>query len=262
MAFTAIPLDVPKNKGAVLIGGLASSMLSGFVYVQVVVYFKVYSSDMWQIKAVVASILFLDIVHSVFIWLVLWNYFITDFGLPDGVQDGHWEIGVIFIVTGILIFLAHLFHSHRLFRLAKNKYLLTVPIVVIASVRLVLSIVGGAQLLRFQTIFRWRTDVGWIFTTSLVLSAAVDVLLTISLISILCLKKRGTPSLNAIVDLLMRYAFETACVTCAGSLSSVFCWALMPRNLIFLGLYFVVAKLYSNSLLSTYGLFLDRPQYF
>ncbi|KAF5320683.1 hypothetical protein D9619_000020 [Psilocybe cf. subviscida] len=57
--------------------------------------------------------------------------------------------------------------------------------------------------------------------------------------------------LNAVIDSLIRYAFETGFLTCAGTVISMLCWLTMPNNLVFLGLHFVIGKLYANSLLVT-----------
>ncbi|KAH9485951.1 hypothetical protein JR316_0000012 [Psilocybe cubensis] len=58
-------------------------------------------------------------------------------------------------------------------------------------------------------------------------------------------------SLNAVIDSLIKYSFETGLLTCAGTVISMICWLTMPTNLIFMGLHFVIGKFYANSLLVT-----------
>ncbi|KAJ2927036.1 hypothetical protein H1R20_g10065, partial [Candolleomyces eurysporus] len=53
------------------------------------------------------------------------------------------------------------------------------------------------------------------------------------------------------VDTLALYTLENGALTCFAAIASLLCWLLMPHNLIFMGLHFVIAKLYANSLLAS-----------
>jgi len=135
--------------------------------------------------------------------------------------------------------------------LSKRNYLLTVPIVVLAILRLVSACVTTAFMLHLETFSRFRSDVKFIFTTGLALSTAVDILITASLFALLHSSRTGAATLDAVIDALIRYTFETSTLTCAGTIASMLCWAISPYNLIFFGLHFVIGKLYANSLLVT-----------
>jgi len=57
--------------------------------------------------------------------------------------------------------------------------------------------------------------------------------------------------MDQIIDSLSLYAIENGLITCVVTIISLICWLTMPRNLVFLGLHFIISKLYANSLLAT-----------
>jgi hypothetical protein len=106
-------------------------------------------------------------------------------------------------------------------------------------------------MLKLHTFTAFKQDVRWIFTTGLALSSTVDILITASLCTLLRSSRTGMEKLNAIIDSLIMYAFETGALTCAGTIASMLCWSVIPNNLVFMGLHFVIGKFYANSLLVT-----------
>jgi len=244
-------VDIPKSFGALLLGGLYASLLSGLVFVQVLVYFKMYPGDRRQIKALVLVIWFLDTSHTAFVWTALWSYLIDDYGLPMVVDDIHWSLAMTIVITAILTFFVHLFFAHRIFMVGRRNYWLVAPIVTLAFFRLLSASVTTGQMLHLGTFSRFKHEIRWVFTTGLALSTTVDVLITASLFGLLQSSRTGAANLNAVIDALIKYSFETGALTCAGTVVSMICWLTMPNNLIFMGLHFVIGKLYANSLLVT-----------
>ncbi|KDR72001.1 hypothetical protein GALMADRAFT_126606 [Galerina marginata CBS 339.88] len=244
-------VDISKSFGALLIGGLFASTLSGFVIVQVFVYFKTYPADLTPLKSLVLAVWFLDTCHTAFIWSALWGYLIDNYGAPDKIDVIHWNLALTIVMTAILTFLVHLFFAYRIFMLSKKNYYLTTPIVILAILRLVSASVTTAEMLHYGTFSQFREKIRWVFTTGLALSTTVDVLITTSLIVLLQTSRTDAANLNAIIDSLIKYSFETGTLTCAGTVISMICWLTMPTNLIFMGLHFVIGKFYANSLLVT-----------
>ena len=94
------------------------------------------------------------------------------------------------------------------------------------------------------------------FTTGLSLSAAIDVLITGWLCYFLreVRSRIGGPHstmMIRMVDTLTLYTLENGALTCFAAIASLICWLTMPHNLIFMGLHFVISKLYANSLLAS-----------
>jgi len=247
----ASAIDIPKTFGALLIGGLFSALLSGFVIVQVIVYFKLYPSDLTRLKVLVLAVWFLDTCHSICIWLSLWSYFIDHFGNAPQINVIHWSLALSVLFPALLTLLVHMFFAHRIFMLSKRNYFLTAPIVILAILRLASACTTTSFMLHLHTFSRFKQDVRFIFTTGLALSTTIDVIITASLFVLLQTSRTGAATLDAVIDALIRYTFETSSLTCAGTIASMLCWCIIPNNLIFFGLHFGIGKLYANSLLVT-----------
>ncbi|GAW04659.1 hypothetical protein LENED_006464 [Lentinula edodes] len=96
---------------------------------------------------------------------------------------------------------------------------------------------------------------GWIFTTGLTLSSMVDVLIATCLCYLLHKLKTQMGSTSTmmikVVDTLTLYTLENGFLTGVATTASLICWLTMPHNLSFLGLHFVIEKLYANSILAS-----------
>jgi len=94
---------------------------------------------------------------------------------------------------------------------------------------------------------------GWLFTVGLSLSSGTDVIITAWLCYFLreIRARTGSTIMVQVIDALTLYTLETGGLTCTAAVASLIFWVAMPRNLIFLGLHFVIGKLYANSLLAS-----------
>jgi hypothetical protein len=85
----------------------------------------------------------------------------------------------------------------------------------------------------------------------LVVGAATDVIIASSLILYLIFQRLDGPSSVApLIDRLVGWNIRTGAVTSAAALAMLICFETMPNNLVWLGLYTFLSKLYSTSLLS------------
>ncbi|KAG2028248.1 hypothetical protein BDR03DRAFT_114059, partial [Suillus americanus] len=78
----------------------------------------------------------------------------------------------------------------------------------------------------------------------------VDFVIASSLCYLLATSRTGFSSTDSIITKLMAYIINTGCLTSMCSLSAMITCAVMPHNFIFLGVEFLVAKLYVNSFLA------------
>ncbi|KAG6919898.1 hypothetical protein DXG01_015606 [Tephrocybe rancida] len=108
----------------------------------------------------------------------------------------------------------------------------------------------SAEMIRLGTFSSYKAEFRWLFSLGLALSSVVDILVTMSLFILLRKSRTKSMSLDHIIDALILYAFEVGCLTCTGTIVALICWLTMDDNLIFMGLYFVIGKLFANSLLA------------
>jgi len=135
------------------------------------------------------------------------------------------------------------------FLVSQRNYYLTAPIVVMAILRLASASVTTGEMIRLDSFNLFKANFTWVFTLGLALSSTVDILITGSLFVLLEMSRTGEKRMNAIIDQIILYTFETGSLTCAATIVSMICWILINKNLIFMGLHFVIGKLYANSLL-------------
>ncbi|ESK92422.1 hypothetical protein Moror_4553 [Moniliophthora roreri MCA 2997] len=244
-------MDVPKTLGALLIGALFASLCSGGVVIQTLLYLKLYPSDSPSLKSLVLIIWLLDTFHTAFIWGALWEYLVDFYGKPDLIDRISWTLAMSIVFTAILTFCTHCFFAHRILKLSKKNWWLTAPIFVLAVLRLTSASGTTAQMLKLQSFAKFRDEVHWLFTLGLALSCMVDILITGSLFFLLQTSRGDAGNLNVVIDTLILYTFETGSITAAATIVSMICWIAMPTNLIFMGLHFVIGKLYANSFLVT-----------
>ncbi|KAG7439726.1 uncharacterized protein BT62DRAFT_1013529 [Guyanagaster necrorhizus] len=202
-----------KTYGAVAIGALCASVLSGAVAIQTILYYKFYPSDFFRVKLLVFIIWFLDICHTTFIGISIWDCFIVHFARASvgasqttGDRRGNSTPNV---PSPLLLCPPDIY--------ARN-WLLTCPILIAATLRLGSACVSTSEMIRLKTYSGFIKDCGWVFTLGLSMSSVADILITVSLFGLLQTSRTEAESINAIIDSLILYTFETGSLTCAGTI--------------------------------------------
>ncbi|KAF8167236.1 hypothetical protein B0H34DRAFT_6932 [Crassisporium funariophilum] len=237
--------------GALLLGALAASGLSGVFTVQCVLYFKIFPLDRTALKGLVVFVWLLDLLHTALVWSAIWGYFISNFGASRYVDHIPSSIALSVILTATLTFVTHCLFAHRIHCMSERNVYITFPIMLLASGRLAAASVSGGEMIHLRSYTIFRRDFLWLFTTGLGLSSAVDILITLSLFLLLKKSRKQSVKLHGVLDSLILYTFEIGSLTCAATIASLLCWVILDDSLIFLGLHFVIGKLYANSLVAT-----------
>jgi len=237
--------------GALILGALCASGLSGIVTAQSFIYFKLFPSDRKSLKGLVLFVWMLDLTHTALIWQAIWEYFVANFGEPSFIDFIPRSIALSVILTATLTFFAHCLFAHRIFYLSTKNMYLTLLIIILAFLRLAAATVSGIEMIHLHSYTLFRQRFLWLFTLGLSLSCAVDMMITLSLFFFLAKNKKETVVLHHIIDSLVLYAFEINSLTSAATVVSMLCWVILDDSLIFLGLHFVIGQLYANSLLAT-----------
>jgi len=241
----------PSTYGAVLLGALFASGLSGIVTVQSVLYLKLFPSDRMSLKSLVTFVWIIALTHIALVWQALWEYFIVNSGDHSFIDYIPRSIALSVILTATMTFLVHCLFAQRIYYLSKKNLYLTVPIITLAFARLAAATVSGSEMIYLHSYTLFRQKFLWLFTLGLSLSCTVDILITFSLFFLLKGNKNKALVLNRVIDSIVLYAFEINLLTSAATVVSMLCWVLLDDSLIFLGLHFVIGQLYANSLLAT-----------
>ncbi|KAJ3927463.1 MAG: hypothetical protein NXY57DRAFT_618163 [Lentinula lateritia] len=211
---SGVDVDIPKTFGALLIGAVFASFLSGGITVQTLVYFKLYPSDGSNVKTLVIALWLLDACHTALIWSSQWEYFIRLYGKAEKIDYISTTLANLSIEQTEMVSCSSSGRHRYLETCFSDGY-------------------NG---------YYFREHVRWLFTLGLALSSAVDVLITSSLFMLLRRSKMEGGSLDGVIDTLILYTFETGSVTCAATIVSMICWISIPTQLIFMALHFIIGK--------------------
>jgi len=242
-------IQIERTYGALLVGGFIGIAFSGIVTAQTFLYFSMYRLDAMRLKILVGYIWTIDLFHTAFVCATIWNYVIIHFGNTSYIDVIPSVLPVTIILTSFLTFPVHMFFVHRIYRLMKQNLFISVPIAVLAFLRVCSACVTSSEMLILKRFSVFIKEFRWVFTLGLSLSSTVDILITTTLCYNLETSRTGSSQLNRVINLLMLYTFENGLLTCIATIVSMVCWLTTPHDLIFMGIHFVISKLYANSLL-------------
>jgi len=243
--------DIGRTFGALLVGGITAAVFSGIVTAQTFSYFNTYPKDATEVKLLIGVVWFLDFCHTIFVSTSLWDHLIAHFGSVERIDYVPWSLALTIAFTAILTFLVHLFFIYRIFVLSNRNYFFAIPLTLLACARLCFACLTTAKLITLRSLKRFVELYTFSFTSGLALSSLIDVLVT-GLLCYLLLSHKQNSNLNGVLDKLLLYTFENGSMTCAAAFTSLVCWLTNhSTSLVFMGLHFVISKLYANSLLAS-----------
>jgi hypothetical protein len=237
--------------GAMMVGGLLAFGLSGCVNMQFIVYCRVYFLESWRTKSLVIVIWLLDLSHSALVAVALWDSIIATYGDLSKIDTIPWCLGPTIELTALITFLVQSFFAYRIYKLQNKKLTVAIPIVALSFARLIMASITTSEMIKLKSYTTFFHQFSWIFTFGLLLSVLVDIMITTFLCYFLRKNRPMFTDTMRIIDTLTFWTIQNGLVTSAAATATLICWKTMPSNRIFLGLHFVVAKLYANSLLAT-----------
>ncbi|KAI1790437.1 hypothetical protein LXA43DRAFT_503517 [Ganoderma leucocontextum] len=232
---------------SVLMGGLIALFLSGAVFMQVVMYFQVYRNDLLVMKGVVLAVWVLDIIHSAMICTANWQLLILNYGAYATLDHIAWPISITIALTALTTAIVHCFFIHRIYRLSRRNWFITVLLMILAFLRVVTT----GQMIRLGSYVVFIEHYTYIFTLGLSVSAILDILVTGALCYYLRKGRDGFARINHMIDMLTLYTVESGVLTCISTAISLFFWLFLRSNFVFIGMHLVINKLYANSLLAS-----------
>ncbi|KIJ53443.1 hypothetical protein M422DRAFT_775550 [Sphaerobolus stellatus SS14] len=240
--------SLDNTLGALLIGLVVSTALFGLTSMQVWIYFNTYFNDPRFLKLVVGVLWILDLTHTVLITHAAYHFFINNFGNVAGLAKGEWSIIIEVAVTTMMTLLVQCFFAFRLYRLSHGNWVLVGCIFVLAMGHVALGTLSVVRLFQIR-LFSRVPEISDILSATLIVMAVNDALITLSLCYYLQKAQKKSKKHDA-VRLLTIYTIETGgLISVVVIINAVFA-LVMPSNWIFIGIEFVLAKLYSNSLLT------------
>ncbi|KAM6489362.1 hypothetical protein JOM56_015263 [Amanita muscaria] len=245
---------IVKTYGALLIGALTATFLSGMNSLQTILYFRLFPKDSRTVKASVSAVWALDITHTALIWAAVWKYFIVNIGqIPKiDIMAPEFVPGAI-VVTAVVTFIVHVqVLLYTTYLPPHRNYWISAPILFLALGR-----VGGAMATagemyragRFSVFAASRSE--WVLSLGLVFAAMADVAIMVAMFALLKSSREKSISLDNVIDQLIRYTLEMGTVTALTAVASMIAWLVEPHSLIFGAFYVCIEKVYAISFMGS-----------
>ncbi|KAH8119607.1 hypothetical protein DFH11DRAFT_455490 [Phellopilus nigrolimitatus] len=237
--------------GSILVASWFAIALTGVLLFQAYMYYRGKPHNEHKIfGSLVIVLLLLDMAHAVCIMATLYHYLIKNFGNDDALKVLVPPLALTVGLTATITFLVQSFFSWRVWKLSK-KNMIAPFILLLQTARLACGWTTTVKAIQLGTFVGFATHVRWIFTAGVALSVACDFLITGSLCFWLHSSRSGLHAMDAVIDKIILYSIENGLVTSMFSVASLLCAVIMPGNLVFIAIHFIISKLYINSLLAS-----------
>ncbi|KAJ7053902.1 hypothetical protein C8F01DRAFT_504812 [Mycena amicta] len=245
-------VDVTQAKiGAALAGCLASVGLSAVLGFQTFLYFQIFPMDTLKYKLLVIWIWLNDTAHTILICATIWNYIVHHLGNMDNILP---SLPATIAFTAITTLSVNIFYTWRIHKMSGGNLLLVGVLSLLCLARIGLAFTTAVEMLLTKTFNNFNKRFSFLIVCGLSVSAATDIVVSIARYYYLRNLRQGYPGTQEMVDAVVVFTINDGCLTCAVVIASIACLLRMPDNFIWLGIYFTIAKLYSNSVLATLNL--------
>lgn len=247
-------LDTMLGLGVLELGIFASSVLCGILLLQVYIYY-VCSADRVLVKILVAIILVLEICHTVATIHAIYSWTVTLARVaekPGTVAGLSWAM----VLETLITFLVQAYFIERVHRFSKNAWLCAL-VALLCVLRLIsgvaLSVESFLNLEHEPDYFSLQKRLGWLLTATFTLAASVDVSVAVAL-CVYVHRWKSAPAMKSTSQLIHRVMFwsiQTGLITSFVSVTVIICLQTMPDNYVWIGVFSMLGKLYSNSFLAS-----------
>ncbi|KAF8717943.1 hypothetical protein AX14_012065 [Amanita brunnescens Koide BX004] len=243
--------SIAPTMGAIYVGAMLTGILYGSTNVQTFLYYKSYPQDAMFQKWAVALLWILDTLHMVFTIIEFWHYLIESFGNYEALLQLHWSFSLQIALSVIVILVVQSFYTRRVWKLSSDRYqriwawLLIIVLLVVyaAGITFIVELYSASTLIQMSHL-RWSIILG------LSSSTLDDFMIATAICHLLSLRRTSFAETKSKIWTIMFYAVISGALTSICSLTSVIALAVMPHNLVFQGIEFLLPKLYINSYLA------------
>ncbi|OAV93449.1 hypothetical protein PTTG_01606 [Puccinia triticina 1-1 BBBD Race 1] len=235
--------------GPFVVGTAVSTFLFGVTLAQVYTYFSNFKTDRAIHRYSVIALFVLDILHTAFSQVTLWQWFVAHYGDPTAVIKAPWSFAMSPVMCGLAAFAVQIFYAHRVYLLSSQRMVIPGFIAFGALFQLVWAAGATAKVFQIQYFQGFQV---WTYGVACWLggAAVTDLLITSSLVWILLNSKRGIRRTNNIIDRLISLTIETNGLTFTVAVLDLILFAAF-KDASHVGPHLCLVKLYINSFLVT-----------
>jgi len=233
--------------GAVYLGVVVAAMFYGVTNVQVYFYIRKYRQDRTVLKCVVAFLWMMDTLHMVFTIVEPWHYLIDEFGNNPGLLTITWSHKLQQSINVMIVLTVQSLYTWRVWKLSRNQsqmwlWILSAVLLVGYGAGITL-VVMTCKLQSFAEVIH----IHWEILFAFAVSTSNDFALAAGICHLLLHSVTPLRETKSMLWIIMRYVLISGTLTSMCSLVGLIIFCVMPNNLVFLGVTFIITKLYINS---------------
>jgi hypothetical protein len=241
---------ISNTIGAVIIGWGLSCLFFGMLCIQVWAYYQRYTNDSTSYKVLVLSLWILEALHQAFVGHIAWYYIVDNRGsLLVLLNPPVWTLSVQTLLGALVGLIVKTCFGLRVWKFSKGNYLVTGLILGMALAQFATAVVFTIR--SFHLRVGQADEITTLASTALSLGVATDIFTAASLSYFLHRMRTGYKKSDTLINRLIVYSVNTGTLTSVFSVAVLVAYNLMPDNLVFIALYFILSKLYANSCLAT-----------
>ncbi|KAL4253441.1 hypothetical protein ABKN59_002070 [Abortiporus biennis] len=240
------PAAVAHGPG--LIGTMLNVMLYGIMVAQTVMFFNTYDKDRFFIKTLVVVLFVADTINCVFDIAWIYNILINHFNDLDALATADWVFATDPAMVGIIATIVQLFFAWRVKVLTKHNWV--VLLIFLTSLCSMLGGIGTAIAISIVPEFIHFQKFEVIVIIWLIGAAICDSSITIALTLYLRKHKTGFQGTDTLLNKLIRLTVQNGAICAVWAIIDLIVYLASPTGL-HLAFNFPLAKLYTNSLMST-----------
>jgi len=236
--------------GALLLGLVCASLFSGITTVQAYWYYHRHFQDSLPQKCSVAVLWVIDVFHLALTVHVVYHYVVTGYGDTLGLANVVWSVQLQTIVGVVVVFMVQSLYARRVWILGgHHKGILGY---IVAAVVISGAAMGITFAYKMYTVkqFSELRGVGWAVSAAISTATAIDIVIAGSMCHYLLKSKGSQTRLNSTISTIMQYILCSGCFISACSLATILSYIFMPHTFIFVGVSFLLTKVYIGSYLA------------
>jgi len=228
-----------------------AAVLYGASCVQLFYYYRHYNRrDTWITKAVVGGSWVCDTIHQMLISHTVYTYLVTHFDDPVQLTHLVWSLIVEVLFNGFTALLVQGFFVVRIWALSNQNKTLTISVAVFIIAEFLSVILYVSKALPMETFADLATIKALSMTVN-ALAAAGDVLIAAILCIMLHSSRTGFKRSDTMINTLIIFCVNTGLLTSLCAIASLVAIVVSPNTFIYICFYFLLGRLYCNSLLAT-----------
>ncbi|KAI0791512.1 hypothetical protein BC629DRAFT_1593116 [Irpex lacteus] len=234
--------------GPGLLGTIFNVFLYGIMVTQCFLYFARYPKDKLWMKVMVLLLFLADTLNCVFdVWWI-YDSLVNNFNNPAALETANWVFATDPAMVGIISAAVQLFFAWRV-KILSGSWIIVI-IIIITSIASIIGGVGTAIYIHYIPQFDRFQEFQALVVFWRVCSAICDAVITAVLIWYLRKHRTGFHTTDVILDSIIRLTVQTGLITTIWATADLVSYLVTPTGL-HLVFNFALAKLYTNSLMST-----------